>query len=271
MYQRLFTSDSNDVRLRALEGYLADFYRGNAEYYGEAQSEKDYIYGPLMREIQMIKSEGKETTVLEFGAGRSSFPQFMKRNRPDFPIRYIAHDIDESNADYYERLGQDFVVGGWSELEAAMDGSGLDVIFCTYVYEHLTRPGEFIEKGLSLLSKNGVMIIVCPKYTLPGYIPPALRWLGSVRGQLITLLLLAKGCVRSVVGRSRFQICVEPAVLKLPYRRDYDAVHMVWPSDLRYAVPGDFQVRRLVLARSDFVGRVVDRISTMSVVVERSQ
>lgn len=258
---------SGDARLPKLRNDLARFYANNTAYYEQAESIKDYVYRPL---LHLIKEKhrvlARMPRVLELGAARTSFPAFLRRHAPDLGVEFLAYDINDTNRQFYADNGIDFVIGDYSEIDAR---GPFDLCFSTAVYEHLVEPHRFLDVVVRNLTPQGAFVIVCPKYILPGYVPPAIRWFSLWRQHALTCFLCVSNLWVGITGRPNFWICVEPSILRRPYRRDYDAIHMVSSSDLRTALRPTFTIRRLRLDRGGLKGQLLDRLMMMSVVAER--
>lgn len=268
MFDMVFVrSPSNDERLRDLTERLTAFYRGNAAYYDEAEGDKASIYWPL---LQILAAKAKRSSeplrVLELGAGRTSFPAFLRKHGQDVKIDFVAQDINETNVDFYIRNGIRYVDGTWSNIHAL---GPFDLCFSTYVFEHLVAPHEFLSEMANALSPDGSFVIVCPKYGFPGYVPPAIRWLPRWRQYFLTCFLALSNIWTRIDRRPKFWICVDPAVFRLPWRRDNDAVHMVSASDVKAALGSNFRVRPFRLRQKSRKMRLLNNLILMSIVAER--
>lgn len=260
-------AESSDVRLRQLEERLAAFYAGNNGYYEDAEGDKEFIYRPLVRMLDEWRSRStKPLRVLELGAGRTSFPAFLRESGHAEDIQFTAQDINETNVDFYRRESIPYVIGDWSKVRPL---GPFDLCFSTYVFEHLVEPHEFLKGMAGNLTPDGSFVIICPKYICPGYVPPAIRWLPKWRQHYLTCLLALANIWTGIAKRPKFRICIDPAVFRLPWRRDSDAIHMVSPSDVKAAVPGGFEVRPFRLDHGDMRARIFNGLVLMSVIAHR--
>jgi SAM-dependent methyltransferase len=253
--------------LAKLKDDLAHFYAGNTGYYEQAEGGKDWIYRSLLRVIEeKARTLTRPLRALELGAARTSFPAFLRHHAPALNIEFVAYDINDTNIQFYAENGIDCIIGDYSKIGAR---GPFDVCFSTAVYEHLVEPQRFLDAMSRNLAPAGAFVIVCPKYIFPGYIPPAIRWLPLWQQHALTCFLSLANLWAAVSGKPNFWICVEPSILRLPYRRDYDAVHMVSSSDLRAAVKPAFRIRRLHLDLGSLKGQMFGRLMLMSIVAER--
>jgi SAM-dependent methyltransferase len=260
-------AQSADPRLAQLKRQLSDFYANNTGYYEQAESDKDYVYHPLLRMIEAKqRALGRPLRILELGAARTSFPAYLRRHAPGLAVSYLAYDINDTNLRFYAECAIDCVIGDYALVDAR---GPFDLCFSTAVYEHLVEPHRFLDVMARNLAPSGALVISCPKYVFPGYVPPAIRWLPRWRQHAFTCFLSLANLWAVLSGKPNFLICTEPAILRLPYRRDFDAVHMVSSGDLRAALKPDFAIRPLRLQRGDLRGRMLDRLMMMSIIAER--
>jgi 2-polyprenyl-3-methyl-5-hydroxy-6-metoxy-1,4-benzoquinol methylase len=263
-------AQSVDARLSDVERRLSSFYTENSEYYEEASGKKDPIYHPLLSVLARKRgSVNRPLKVIELGAGRTSFPAFVRESKvfTEADIDFLAHDINGTNSDFYEEHDIKYIIGDWEKVS---QHAPFDVLFCTYVYEHLVSPHLFLENATRSLSDNGSLVIVCPKYVVPGYVPPAIRWLPSWQQHALTCRLSLSNLGAMFLKRPKFWICTDAAFSHRPFRRDYDAVHMVSSGDLRAYLEPRFSVRSFPLLRGTWKERLLDKAMLMSVIIERN-
>jgi SAM-dependent methyltransferase len=259
-------ASTQDPQIGYLAERLAAFYYGNQKYYLSAEGEKDAIYQPLCDVIQTKFAAQGRISVLELGAGRTRFPQYAAKHGLGNRLSFTAHDIDETNVAYYESEGIQHAVGPVIDL---IGRGRFDVAFSTFVLEHVPDPQGFLDASAKLIEHGGLMVIVCPKYDYPFYVPPALRWLRRWQQVFVNLRLVMQNALVHVTRRPNFWICIEPAVFHRPWRRDYDAVHLVTEADIRTYLRPNFRVRRLQLVRANWRQAILDRLILLSLVAER--
>ena len=140
--------------------------------------------------------------VLEIGAGRSGFGKFLRdasragRNPP-----HLTGHHDGQRGPPARESSDEVITGNIDRLEGSWD-----LIFHSYVYEHLCRPREFNERLWSLLSPGGHLVIQCPRYDFPLYFPPCWDHL-PLPAKLWQTLRLAANDLAAACGRgagSRF-------------------------------------------------------------------
>lgn len=151
--------------------------------------------------------------VLEVGAGISLAYQKLPF------CNYHAQDVVSRNRTYFEERNIFF------ETNALSFNKKFDLIFSTYVFEHVSNPQYFLEFYINLLNHSGRLVILCPRYDLPLYIPPSLRHLSRAK----QLRIMLSFWLDSFLGISKnyFPINVDPACFSQKWKRDFDAIHLV--------------------------------------------
>jgi SAM-dependent methyltransferase len=216
---------------------LDEFYRTTQVYDAfKSLNQLPDIWRPIKAEIERIsrrKEAGREPgacRVLEFGAGRTGFGDFLGDLRGK--VEYHTQDVTPSNKDVLESQSNRAIIGDVLDLAGPYD-----VIFSTFVWEHITNPRAVLDHLLKILSPDGSLFLASPRYDLAGYVPPTARHYGfGTRAALAARLQLARLATR-LGGRPRFLIHLDPALFHKPWYRDADAIHWVSLHDLRRALP----------------------------------
>src|SRR6266700_7179229 len=112
----LVAAQSNDSRLQVVRNALNSFYRNNSSYYEYAEGNKDYLYYPILKLILGMGRSDRPYRVLELGAGRTSFPRFLREHGNGLNVDLIAHD--DTNAEYYAQNAIKFIIGSWPQIKA---------------------------------------------------------------------------------------------------------------------------------------------------------
>jgi 2-polyprenyl-3-methyl-5-hydroxy-6-metoxy-1,4-benzoquinol methylase len=258
MLIRTSVADAGNPVLDALSDRLRAYYTGSAEYFEEAEGGKDRFYHLIRPELQRMVAERGAVRVLEFGAGRTGFPRWLSEQGLRANVTFAAQDITPINRALLCAICDET---HFSDV-GAIDGQ-FDVIFSTFVYEHLVHPRRMLLHCVRLLRPGGVLLIVSPRYSFPGYIPPALRHLPRWRQLLLNAWLAASAAGSWILRRPNFWIVSQPALFATGFRRDADAIHMVSRTDLDLTLrphcdavrvqlppvrtPRDFALNRLAL------------------------
>lgn len=223
--------DSQQAEVRELRRKLDHFYDTTNQYEAfQGTYDRSDLYGALTRLLgNPQRDQSPQVRVLELGAGRSGFPVYAKKN--GVSVQYVAHDVTASNRDYFEGLADEILVCDIADIPVI--GEGYDLIFSTYVLEHVSNPREFLENVRRLLRPGGWHVIECPRYDMPGYVCPSLRHLPRIQQLVLSTKLSASRAASSVKGTTSFYVNVDPAVFHTDHWfRDSDAVHLVGRGDL---------------------------------------
>jgi len=234
-----YWTTEDDARIPILREKLDNFYNltGNNYFPSEnsfSQSRYWEIVAGFIRE--RLKEHPDKIRVLEFGAGRSAFSQFLGETRRD--IYLCFHDITTSNHDYLKLHSDSCIFGDITRIS-----ENFDVIFSTFVWEHVSNPKSTLSHLLSILNNNGVLFLFSPRYDFPGYPIPSLRHYGKIKSIWISFILyLHRISTKLGISNDRFLIVVNPAVFQTKWFRDADAIHLVSLHDIIQEVSDKYTV-----------------------------
>lgn len=252
MTDPIFVSEGSPAA-RELRTRLDAFYRRAPDYpaFVEASSHADCWRYVLARAREIVGRNGA-CRILEVGAGRSGFASALGELRGS--VFYVAQDVVPRIRGWPEVKADDVHIGDLGSMTGEFD-----IIFSTYVFEHVTNPRAFLDSAISLLSPNdGSLFIFCPRYDMPFYLPRSLRnrpWTGRLR---IGLHVCWRRMMTAMSRRPAFLIVANPAVFEVAWRPDVDAVHLVSSFDLRAYIGGRLHWRwlwREAESRHDWVVR----------------
>ena len=168
-------SDEKKRDTRKLQEQMDAFYASCPTYSAfrepsDARQEWDHVNAAI---LEHDGSKGR-CRVLEFGAGRSGFAGFLggQRNSVDLTMQ----DITSVNEEIL-RAGSDHVhLGSLFALEGEFD-----VIFSTFVLEHICQPERTLRKLMTLLAPGGSLYLFCPRYDFPFFISHSADHYGKAR------------------------------------------------------------------------------------------
>lgn len=228
--------------VQTLRGRLDEFYRTTTVYDAfKGVNTSPMFWAPVLDEIRAKAARpDAKVRVLEFGAGRSGFGDALGELRPKVELH--MQDVTPANADFLATQGQHVHIGDLLELRGPYD-----VIFSTFVWEHLSNPRQTLQHLLSLLTPGGSLYIASPRYDLPIYVPPSARHYGIIGRLSVMGRLIGARAATAMGGRPAFLVHTDPSLFHRPWYRDADAIH--WPSihDLRRAIPSGYSMQRLAV------------------------
>jgi len=226
---------------RSLRTSLDHFYNQTQSYVWEQEVTDHAKWFDLMDPwLSRGRRQEKPLRILELGAGRSTFCEHIKSRREG--VEYCVQDITNSNLAYLSTIADEVTIGDISSVKGRYD-----VVFSTFVFEHISSPSEFLQQVDRLLGPGGVHVLVCPRYDFIGYVCPSLRHLSRKKQLMIVSRLACSRIATRVDRQPRFWINADPAVFHQPWFRDADAVHLVSRFDVErwHAVRG-YEVHRLL-------------------------
>ena len=232
--------DPKTMICREDDAACADLRRTRDEFYAQTSeytsfhkvTHKPEIWGSIVRRIEQMLADGRETCrVMEFGAGTTGFPAFVDASVRE-RVHFTAQDVTPQNEEYLRGVSDDVVVGD------VRDTSGpFDVIFSTFVWEHVTDPRATLGALLERLAPGGSIFLACPRYDTFGYTPATAKHYSLADRMRLAFWLRSARAGARRRGEASFLIHNDPAMLHTKWFRDADAVHWVAREDLRLALP----------------------------------
>ena len=247
-FWRSCLGSEEESRRTDFEKRLQIFYSSVDNYEAfQGENWKPEFWLPIRSTIETTSSRGS-CKVLEIGAGRTGFADYLGDTRQR--IEFHVQDITGRNGEYLSRIADKV----WL-CEATEIVDTYDVIFSTFVYEHMTRPKATLERLLTMLRPNGSIFVASPRYDFPGYLSPSARHLSRARRLELAVQLMLRRLRVLLGGPPAFLIHFEPAAFYGPWFRDADAVHWVSLWDLKRWLPDNAALRPVRISAAGLRGR----------------
>ncbi len=257
-----------DSRLTELAERMGAFYESIEDYTvfrGDVVTDYADFWDHIRQAIEARLAVASMCRVLEFGAGRTGFARSLGDLRER--VIFVAQDITSQNEEFLRNEADEIHIG---ELEMMGGSEPFDVIFSTYVWEHLTQPRATLDRCVESLRPGGMLFVCCPRYEFPFRLSPSAGHYGRVSRLALALALMGSRVVTWLTGRPRFWVHLDPAIFHLPWRRDRDAVHWASFGDIRAYARGRYPLRWLRLpAPSNWRGWVRVRLLLMAFALEK--
>ena len=256
------TSEDNPLTTE-LRTRMDLFYQNTPEYIAfqtinELPDQWNYVRAAVLA----VLKEKPICRILEFGAGKSGFTGFMHDVRAS--LHYTAQDVTRTNEDHLQSVSDAVHFGSIAELEGEFD-----VIFSTFVFEHVSDPRHTLEKLFASLSKGGKLFIFCPRYDAPFYLSHSADHYSATRRFGIAISLVMARLRAILTSQPIFLIHTDPAVFHIPWTRDRDAIHWASLWDLRLFFRGRGLVKRLRLPSGSTKDWIVKNLLMINVAVTR--
>jgi SAM-dependent methyltransferase len=177
-------------------------------------------------------------------------------------VELLAQDVTPQNAQWLEEYFDAVTIGSIEEVPGEFD-----FVLSSYVLEHVTVPREFLDSLGRKLAPGGVILLTCPRYDAPLYLPPSVDHVAAPRKLALACYVVWRRLVTLITGRPAWLVLKDPAVFHLPFSIDRDAVHWVSWFDIRAHWP---QARRLKLASGSVPDWIAKNILTVGFRVERN-
>lgn len=256
-----FITEDDAEGVRVLEQRMAAVYSDPASYPPFAgESDQPELWAIVIERALRFAGPCR---ILEIGAGRSGFHRKLaeaglwKTGR----VHYTAHDVTDANQDYLRERADETFIGSASKMTGTFD-----IVFHSFVLEHIVRPRAFLDHVFALLPLAGFHIFSCPRYDVPGLAPPSIAHCGLF-GRLKYLLFNVR---RALSGSPRFPLLPDPAILHGPYFRDADAIHCVALRDILWLHQGRASVTRFRIPAYTLKDRLVKLTMSLHLIIEKN-
>ena len=212
--------------------------------------------------IVSILKEKPICRILEIGAGKSGFASFVQDLRHS--LHYTVQDVTRANEEHLKEAADAAHFSSVAQIEGEFD-----VIFSTFVLEHISDPRQTLEKLFSSLAKGGKLFIFCPRYDAPFYLPHSADHYSAARRFGIGICLGLARLWARITGCPLFLVHTDPAIFHLPFYRDRDAIHWTSLWDLQVFFHGRARIARLKLKPGNTKDWIVKNLLQINVEITR--
>ncbi|MEN9573052.1 MAG: hypothetical protein RL514_907 [Verrucomicrobiota bacterium] len=244
-----------------LRSALDRFYQNSPDYGAfVAPSDQSNCWRFVVEKVEAVITRNGSCRVLEIGAGRTGFRQFCTTRK----LHFAVQDVTALNAEYLRTQADEVFIGDLTTVTGCYD-----VIFSTFVFEHITNPRATLERTWAMVEPGGALFVFCPRYDLPFYLPPSLDHQPLVLRWQAGLFLLGQRVRTWLGGPPTFLIATDPSVFHREWARDRDAIHLVSLFDLAAFARGRGHLRRFTLASGSVKDWVVKNLLQVNAVLEK--
>jgi len=263
-----------DETRAALQSRLKSFYDSVTDYsaFNEAvdQSNCWEFIGESIRQRLALSSPGTRIRILEVGAGRSGFGEWLRAVGLRERVSWLAQDVTPQNAGYLSGRADAVHVGSVHDPDLR---GPFDIIFSTYVLEHVTDPEQHLEALARHRATGGSIFVFCPRYDAPGYMCPSSRHLVRSARRKLFFQVLGFRLQSLLLSKPAFLIQTDLAAFHVPFFTDADAVHWVSMHDLNlWARRKGLSLRHLKIGHPRFPSKdwIVKRLLACAVEIRES-
>ncbi|NDB75887.1 MAG: methyltransferase domain-containing protein [Verrucomicrobia bacterium] len=240
---------------------LDRFYQTSPNYGGYvAPSDQSQCWRFVVPKIEAIVRRKGSCRALEIGAGRTGFRQFYSARA----LHFAVQDVTGLNADYLRTQADEVFIGDLPTVTGRYD-----VIFSTFVFEHVTNPRATLELAWQMVEPGGALFLFCPRYDVPFYLPPSFDHRPALVRWLTAIYLLGRRAWTALGGPPAFLVTTDPSVFHREWARDRDAIHLVSLFDLRAFARGRGPLTRYALRSGSVKDWVVKNLLQINAVIEK--
>jgi SAM-dependent methyltransferase len=258
-----FCSDSVDVTL--LSERLCKFYQSTGDYVVfQTPSNQTLLWSHLVSDLQkrLPDAANQKVRVLEVGAGRSGLAGYLQSIGLRDKVELHAQDVTAQNAVWLEEHFDAVTIGSTEQVPG-----DFDFVLSSYVFEHVTAPEGFLDSLWAKLAPSGVIMMTCPRYDAPFYLPPSVDHVAAPKKLALACYVVWRRLLTLITGRPAWLVLKDPAVFHLPFSIDRDAVHWVSWFDIRAHWP---QATRLKLASGSLSDWIAKNLLTVGFRMQRN-
>ncbi|MEB3326425.1 MAG: class I SAM-dependent methyltransferase [Synechococcus sp.] len=226
---------ANDSMISRLEHDMQAYYASSSDYSDfQRPSYHPIEWRHVLAEIKSkLAPSGARISVLEFGAGRSGFPDFLKEKLTADELKrltIVCQDVTQLNESYLKNKFDKVITT--SLLCCDLSDGQFDIIFSNQVIEHVARPRQILDKIFELMLEEGVLFLFAPRYDFPCYLSPSCRDLNVIKRLQVSIWLLWIRLIGLLRSEPNFVMDLRPACFNNLTIRDSDAIHWVSRWDL---------------------------------------
>jgi 2-polyprenyl-3-methyl-5-hydroxy-6-metoxy-1,4-benzoquinol methylase len=219
--------------LKTISKKLLDFYDSSIKYTAFLEkSDHKVLWSEITKNINISKNNNyKKIDILEVGAGKTGFGEYIKEFKLDTFINYYAQDITKKNLVWLKK-NANFIIS--DDLKNKKYHNKFDIIFSTYVLEHVVQPQTHLNTLFKSLRKNGSLFLFSPRYDFPGYTCPSIRHSTLFNRINVVFKQIFYRIKSFFLKKPMFLIQSDLAIFYKDFYTDADAVHWVSSIDLKY-------------------------------------
>jgi 2-polyprenyl-3-methyl-5-hydroxy-6-metoxy-1,4-benzoquinol methylase len=258
-------AQEGDTRVQDLRLRLEQFYaKENYPAFHEGNNHVIF-WKPLKDTVERHLSSRSGATgklkVLELGAGRTTFADLLGPARRE--VDFHVQDITDRNLDYLKSQADEVHIQPLTSLKGSYD-----LIFSTFVWEHLTNPRECLDHLLTLLTPGGSLMFIAPRYDFPFYVSPSCKHLSKLQRFSVSFWIMWKRLQTIITRKPLFLIHTDPAILHTPWFRDADAIHWVSAWDLKFYLGANYNLRRIRFPMEGYYGQIWEKFCLLFVEIQ---
>jgi len=214
---------SND-EIKIMNKKMEKYYEKADDYpVYKIETKSTQFWEKMIPEILNQLNYKKKIKILEIGAAKTGFYNFLKKKKLHKKISFAVHDINKRNKKWYikNKIKKKYF------FDINKINEKFDIVFSTYVLEHVVNPRNFLIKQIKMLNKKGSIFIFCPRYDFPMYLNPSSRHFNLWTKIILIFSHIYYRAFSLIFKKSYFLIQNDLAAFHNSFYTDADSMHWV--------------------------------------------
>lgn len=171
--------------------------------------------------VKLYDLAAKAENILDLGcADGKILGQIYRKDAKFVGVDIARRSIEKAKKAFKGKRNVRFVVGDIEKLDLGEEK--FDLVYSTYVLEHVDKPEVVLEKMIKLLMPQGILVVICPNYGSPVEYSPGSPKLGETLGTRAIKLFVESWLKRPGLA---WREVVPPILTSHKYVSDADVTH----------------------------------------------
>ncbi len=144
-----------------------EFWNKSKKYYEFTEDDSPLKRNPALADLNILIKNNMR--VLDIGCGDGSKLIDVSKTKK---IQGYGVDVSRIAISLAKRRKTSFIFKKVNSEKLPFENNFFDIVFSTYVFEHLTDPEKVLNEMIRVTKKGGKIVIICPNFGSPLYPSP---------------------------------------------------------------------------------------------------